>query len=160
MHATRRKNLGDTLYIIHIPDVYHQFLVVKGKDIYLKQKNDIEISKNISGALWEERKDSLQLHLWNLNSTSNSPVAPHRLSCQTSANQRKAETSTNVNNHYFLKKHMLWVMTSLLVSSLPINISHQLFQSRYLNSRDIVASSSSFSCPAARAPRRACTQAG
>ena len=48
MHATRRKNLGDTLYIIHIPDVYHQFLVLKGKDIYLKQKNDIEISKNIA----------------------------------------------------------------------------------------------------------------
>ena len=48
VHATRRKNLGDTLYIIHIPDVYHQFLVVKGKDIYLKQKNDIEISKNIA----------------------------------------------------------------------------------------------------------------
>ena len=32
----------------HIPDVYHQFLVVKGKDVYLKQKNDIEISKNIA----------------------------------------------------------------------------------------------------------------
>ena len=55
---------------------------------------------------------------------------------------------------------MLWVMTSLLVSSLPINISHQLFQSRYLNSRDLVASSSSFSRPAARAPQRACTQTG
>ena len=29
-----------------------------------------------------ERKERLQLRLWNLNSTSNSPVAPCRLSCQ------------------------------------------------------------------------------
>ena len=27
-------------------------------------------------------------------------VAPHQLSCQISANQRKAETSTNVNKHW------------------------------------------------------------
>ena len=39
------------------------------------------------------------LCLWNLNSTSNSPVAPHRLSCQFSANQQEAETSANVNKH-------------------------------------------------------------
>ena len=32
-------------------------------------------------------------------STSNSPVAPRRLSCQISANQREAETSANVNKH-------------------------------------------------------------
>ena len=31
------------------------------------------------------------------NSTSNSPVAPSRLSCHISANQREAETSANVN---------------------------------------------------------------
>ena len=36
----------------------------------------------------------------NLNSTSNSPVAPLRLSCQISANQREAETSANVNKHW------------------------------------------------------------
>ena len=36
---------------------------------------------------------------WNLNSTSNSPVAPCRLSCQIPANQREAETSANVNKH-------------------------------------------------------------
>ena len=54
---------------------------------------------------------------------------------------------------------MLRVMMSLLVSSLPINISHRLFQSRYLNSSDIVASSFSFSRPGARTPQRACSQA-
>ena len=41
----------------------------------------------------------LQLCLWDLNSNSNSPVAPHRLSRQISANQREAETSASVNKH-------------------------------------------------------------
>ena len=53
-------------------------------------------------ALWwrgEKRKESLQLCLWNLNSTSNSPVAFCRLGCQTSANQCEVETSMNVNKH-------------------------------------------------------------
>ena len=45
-----------------------------------------------------KRTESLQLRLWNLNSTSNSPVAPRRLSCQICANQYKAEMSGNVNN--------------------------------------------------------------
>ena len=43
--------------------------------------------------------EALQLCLWDLNSTSNSPVAPRRLSCQISANQRKAEMSASVNKH-------------------------------------------------------------
>ena len=42
---------------------------------------------------------ALQLCLWDLNSTSNSPVAPRRLSCQISANQREGETNANVNKH-------------------------------------------------------------
>ena len=45
-------------------------------------------------------KESLQLRLWKLNSTSNSPVAGRRLSCKISANQRKGETSANVNKHW------------------------------------------------------------
>ena len=44
---------------------------------------------------WEKEGEltttSLEFH-----STSNSPVAPPRLSCQISANQHEAETSTNV----------------------------------------------------------------
>ena len=36
------------------------------------------------------------MRLWNLNFTSNAPVAPRRLSCPISANQREAETSANV----------------------------------------------------------------
>ena len=47
------------------------------------------------------RKESLQLHLWNLNSTSNSPVAPHQLSCQISANQSETKMSVNV----YVSKH-------------------------------------------------------
>ena len=60
------------------------------------------ISRKLSRALWRQgakRKESLQLRLWNLNSTSNSPVAPRRLSCQIFPNQREAETSANVNKH-------------------------------------------------------------
>ena len=41
----------------------------------------------------------------------------------------------------------------------PISISHRLFRCRYSNSRDVVASSPSFSRPAAWSPRRACSQA-
>ena len=47
-----------------------------------------------------KRKESLQLPLWNLNPTSNSPVATRRLSCQISANQCEAETSANVKKHW------------------------------------------------------------
>ena len=86
----------------------------------------------------EKRKVSLQLRLWNLNSSSNSSVVTRRMSCQISANQREAETS---------EKHVPWVMTSLLTSSPPISISHRLFLCRYSNSSDVVASSPSFSGP-------------
>ena len=59
-------------------------------------------ASKLSGVFWRrggKRKESLQLRLWNLNSTSNCPVAPRRLSCQIFANQREAETSANVNKH-------------------------------------------------------------
>ena len=39
---------------------------------------------------------ALQLCLWDLNSTSNSLVAPRRLSRQISANQREAEMSARL----------------------------------------------------------------
>ena len=44
-----------------------------------------------------------------------------------------------------IKKHVLRVLTSLLISSPPISISHRLFRCRYSNSSDVVASSPSFS---------------
>ena len=91
-----------------------------------------------------KRKESLQLHLWNLNSTSNSKVAPHLLSCQISANQRKAETSTNACKQTLKNTCQLPVLMSLLMSYLPINISHRLFRCRYSNSRDVLANSPFF----------------
>ena len=55
------------------------------------------------------------------------------------------------------------VMTSLLMPSLPINISPRIFRWSFSNSRKVhvrvVASSPSFSRLAARAPQRACSQA-
>ena len=115
-------------------------------------------TSKLSGAFWRwggKRRLSLQLRLWNLNSAFNSPLAPRRLSCQISVNQRKAGTSTNVNKHWKTRER------SLL--SLPISISHRishrLFRCRYSNSRDVVASSPFFSRPAKRTPRRACSLA-
>ena len=64
--------------------------------------DSVEPASKLSGALWRcggKRTESLQLRIWNLNSSSNSPVAPDLLSCQISANQREAETSANVNKH-------------------------------------------------------------
>ena len=58
--------------------------------------------------------------LWNLNSTSNSPEAPRRLSCQISANQRDTETSANIKNH---EKNVPKVMTSLLMSSPIVHLT-------------------------------------
>ena len=45
------------------------------------------------------------------------------------------------------------------MSSPSISISNRRFRCRYSNSRGVVGSSSSFSCPAARGPRRAWSQA-
>ena len=98
------------------------------------------------GRVGKRRTQSLQLHLWNLNSTSNYPVVPCWLSCQIYDNQREEETSANV------EKYVPRVMTSLLMSSPPISISHRIFRCRNSNSWDIVASSPSFSHPTARVP--------
>ena len=56
-------------------------------------------------------------------------------------------------------KHAPRVMTSSLMSSSLIIISHRLFPRRYSNSRHVVESASSSSRRAARAPRRACSHA-
>ena len=48
-------------------------------------------------AAGREKEGELATTSLELNSTSSSPVAPHGLSCQISANQREAETSANVN---------------------------------------------------------------
>ena len=47
-----------------------------------------------------EKEGNLQLCLWNLNSTCNSPVAPRWLSCQISANRGEGIMNPNVNKHW------------------------------------------------------------
>ena len=75
------------------------------ESVYGQWRTELKVpqpASKLSGALWRrggKRKESLQLRLLNLNSTSNSSVAPRRLSCQISANQREAETSANVTKH-------------------------------------------------------------
>ena len=76
-------------------------------------------------------KESLQIRLWNLNFTSNAPVAPRRLSCPISANQREAKRSADVKKKKKnIEKHVQRVMTSLLMSSPPISISYRHFRCR------------------------------
>ena len=75
----------------------------KGLLLDVKLKNTelrIAWEQALRGALTAggKRKESLQLRLWNLNSTSNSPVAPRRQSCRISANQHEAETSASETN--------------------------------------------------------------
>jgi len=49
-----------------------------------------------------------------LNSTSNSPLAPRRLSCQISAIQREAETSANVNKHWKTRAKSNYVIINVI----------------------------------------------
>ena len=97
----------------------------------------------------------LHLRLWNLNSTSNSPVAPLRLSCQVAANQHEAATSSNVNKHWKTRAKGNDVITNYIIFANRYFAS--TFPFRYSNSRDVVASSPFFSDPAARVPWRACS---
>ena len=116
-------------------------------------------ARKLSRALWRrdgKRKVILQLCLWNLNSTSNSSVAPCRLSCQISANQREVETSANVNKYWKTHTKDNDVVTNVIFANQHFSST---FWCRYSNSRDVVASSPSFSHPAVRVLRRACSQA-
>ena len=55
------------------------------------------------GGVGKGRRASMQLGLWNLNFTFNSPVAPCWLNCQFSTNPREAEMSTTLLYNCFLK---------------------------------------------------------
>ena len=77
---------------------------------------------------WQEKEGELATVSLEFEFHLHSPVVPRRLSCQISANQHKAETSLKVKNH---RKTCARAMTSLLMSSPPISISHQLFWCRY-----------------------------
>ena len=94
--------------------------------------------------------------LWNLNSTSNSTVAPCQLSCQISDNQRKAETNTNLNKHWKICAKSNNVITNVIFTNqhFALTILMQIFKFQRW-----VASSPSFCRPVARAPWRACSQA-
>ena len=75
---------------------------------------------------------------------------------QSARSRNQRECKQTLKNTW---KHATWVMMSLLKTSPPISISHRLLRCRYSNSRDVVASSPSFSRHATRVPRRACSKA-
>ena len=77
---------------------YHGFIHTAGICL-VSNRGGLGTSK-FSEALWRgggKRKENLQQRLWDLNSASNSLVAPLRRSSQISANQREVETSANKN---------------------------------------------------------------
>ena len=83
----------------------------------------------LSRALWQQgrkRKERLQLRLWDLKSTYNSPVTPRQLSCQISANQRKVEMSANVNKHWITHD----IITNVISTNqrFALTFSMQLFK--------------------------------
>ena len=104
----------------------------------------IKPASKISAALWRrggKRKESLQLRLWNLNSSfgsSSTELSDFRQSAR-SGNEREC-------------KHVPRVMMSSLMSSPPISISHRLFQCRYSNSRDELQALPPFPAPKKKCP--------
>ena len=109
-------------------------------------------ASKFSRVLWRQggkRKESLQLRLWNLNPSFNSPVDHCRLSCQISAYSAKGKRAQMKTNIEKCAKGND-VITNVITAN-------QHF--RYSNSGDVVISSTSFSRTAARVPRRPCSQA-
>ena len=90
---------------------------------------------------------ALQLCLWDLNSTSNSPVAPHRLSRQISANQWEAEMSASVNKHWKIHAKGICVIINIISANQHFTATFSICRCRYLNSRHVVARSHPFPAP-------------
>ena len=101
-------------------------------------------ASKLAGTLWRrggKRKESLQLRLWNLNSTCGSPsteLSDFRQSTR-SGNEREC-------------KHVPRVMMSSLMSSPSITISHRFFRCRYSNSRDELQALPPFPAPKTKCP--------
>ena len=72
-------------------------------------------------------KESVQLHLWKLNSTSNSPVAPPEASAELSDFRQSPRSGNECECEQTLKKRAKGNDVSLLMSSPPISISHRHF---------------------------------
>ena len=95
--------------------------------------NATKPARKRSGALWRrggKMKESLQLRLWNFNSTSKSRVAPRRLCCQISANRREAERSANVNKHWKARVKGNDVITNVISANQHVasTFSMQIFK--------------------------------
>ena len=122
-------------------------------------------ASKLSGALWqcgEKRKETIFLLLGELATMSLEFEFYLQFPCGSLSTELWAQSGNQRECKQTLKnawKHVPRVMMLLLMSSLPISISHWLFQCRYSNCREVVVSSPSFSRPATRLPWRACSQA-
>ena len=116
----------------------------------------IACEQALRGSLMAGReKEQIQLRLCNLNSTPNSPVAPHRLNCQIFANQRQAETNVKCKEALKHTRRGYDIVTNVISANQHFvsQKSMQIFKSQ---SRSCNVS---FSRPVARLPRRACSEA-
>ena len=108
-----------------------------------------------------KRKESLQIRVWNLNSTSNFSLPPCQLSYQISANQRVAETRANVNKHLKTRakgndvisanQHFASTFPKQILKSGPTQIPETQLQALLPSPPPPLAPG------AARAPRTACS---
>lgn len=107
----------------------------KGLTPESSQKNcQLVCEQALRGSLVAGReKESLQLRLCNLNSASNYPMTPRRLTCEIFANQRETETNAKCKQTW---KNAQRVMTSLVMSSAPISLLHRKNRYRSLHCRD------------------------
>ena len=83
---------------------------------FKRVNQEVVCEQALCGALatGREKEGDLATTLWNLNSTSKSPPAPRRLSCQISANQREAETSANVSKHWKTRAKSNYVIINVI----------------------------------------------
>ena len=124
-------------------------------------------ARKLPGALWQRAGKKKESACNNVSGIWILPPIPLWLPVDWTvrfppiSGKRKLERMyTNIAKHVIVRANAPRVVASLLMSSpRTISISHRLFRCRDSNSRDVVASSPSFSRPAARAPRRPCLRA-
>ena len=112
---------------------YNTFSTELAQERNIGSWNSFKPASKLSGALWRRgrrRKESLQLRLWNLNSTSNSLVALRRLSCQIPANQREEESNANLSKHWKIRAKGNDVITNVISGNqhFPSTFSIQIFK--------------------------------
>ena len=125
-----------------------------------------EPASKLSGAPWRlggKRKENLQQRLWNLDICIEKVDAKSWLAEMTLVmTLLPRQLSWHVFSVFvYIRAHSRWfpLRADWRKSNSSVDGEPQGNWRRNSNSRDVVASSPSFSCPAARAPQKTCSQA-